>query len=77
MLDFTTILCTSVREYTKHWQLMLFEVRKNSIVQYVRSCNRGFGGVELSECYFAVRINERLLVDTSNTFEITHVKCIL
>ena len=60
---------------------MLLKVRQQFVIQYVIqyvSCgNRRFGVVELSKGHFTVSINEGLLIDTPNTFEVTDVERVL
>ncbi len=47
------------------------------VIQHISSRDGCFCRVELSEGDFAVGINERLLIDASNTFKVANIKRVL
>ena len=56
---------------------MLFEVRQHLVIESVSSGYRRFGGIQFGEGHLAVSIDEGLLIDTTNTFQVSHIKRIL
>lgn len=52
---------------------MSLEEWQNLIIQHICFSDWYFCRVELSEGNFAVGINERLLIDASNTFKIANI----
>lgn len=56
---------------------MLLKVWQYLIVKHVGCSDGRFCCVELGKSHLAVGINEDLLVDTANTFEIAHMKRVL
>ncbi len=56
---------------------MSLKERKNLVIQDICCGDWCFCRVELSEGDFAVGINERLLIYTSNTFQITNIERVL
>ncbi len=77
LFNSTAVFSASVSQDSEHWQLMSLEERKNLAIQDICCGDWCFCRVELSEGDFAVCINERLLIDTSNTFQIANIERVL
>lgn len=77
LLYFTAVLCTPVGQYSQHWQPLSLIERQNAIIKQVGSSDRCFTCIQLTVCHFRVRIHERLLIDTADTFQIANVESVL
>ncbi len=77
LINTTTVFSASVSQDSQHWQLMILEERQNLVTQHICCRDWCFCRVELCERYFAVGINERLLIDTPNTFKVANIECVL
>jgi len=60
-----------------HWQLLLLEEGQHLVIQKICSGDGRFSRVQHTECHVAVGINEGLLVDTDNAFQIAHEEGVL
>lgn len=56
---------------------MKIEERHNPVVKQIGCRNRCFGRVELANGNLGIGVDERLLVDSANAFQATHVERIL
>ena len=76
-INTSAIPSASVSKNTQHRQLLLLKVWQYFIVKHVGCCDGCFRCVELGKCHLAVGINKGLLVDTANSFKVTHIKRVL
>ncbi len=77
LLYFTAVLRTPVGQYSQHWQPLSLIERQDAIIKQVGSSDRCFTCIQLTVRHFRVRIDERLLIDTADTFQITNVESVL
>ena len=77
MLGLTAILRSSIGEDSQQRDAFFLEERKNLVIKHIRSGNRCFFGIKLSDTVLGIGINEGLLVDMSHTFNITYVVGVL
>lgn len=77
LFQLTAVLCSSVGQYSQHWQVMRFVKWQHTIIQQVSSRDRCFGYIQFTVCDLRVGVNERLLINASDSFQITHVERIL
>lgn len=77
VVHFAAIFCTSVCQYSQHRQALRLIKWQYTIIQQISCCNRRFGDVKLSVSHLRVRINERLLIDTPDAFQVAHVERVL
>lgn len=47
-LYFATVFCTSVGQYSQHWQALRFEKWQHAIIEQVSRSNRRFKGIQLA-----------------------------
>lgn len=66
-----------VCQYPQHRQALRLIKRQYTIIQQISRCNRRFGDIELAVSHLRVRINERLLIDSPNAFQVAHVERVL
>ena len=77
LLYFSIVLCASVGQYSQHRQSLRRVERRYTVIQQICRRNRRFGDIQLAVSDLRVRVNERLLIDTSDTFQISHVERVL
>ncbi len=56
---------------------MSLEERKDFVIEHICCGDWCFGRVKFSESHFAIGINERLLIDSSNALKVTNIKRVL
>lgn len=77
LLHFAAVLRAPVGQYSQHWQALRHVKWQHAIIQQVSRCNRRFSDIQLAVRNLRVRINERLLINTSDTFQVAHVERVL
>ena len=68
LINMDTVLSTSVRQNSQHWQLMIRDERRNLVIQHIYGGDWCFCRVELCESYLSAGINECLLINMSKNF---------
>src|SRR5688572_2234975 len=77
VLRFSLIFCTTIGKYSQKWYLLFFKERQYPVIKNIGGCNSVLALIEFGKCHPAVGINESLLINTANSFDITHIVCIL
>ncbi len=73
----TTIFSSSIGKHTHQFQVMLLEKRHNSVIEHIGSDKRIFPVIQLGKSDFGVSINDSLLINMSDTFDVPHIISIL
>jgi hypothetical protein len=58
-------------------EILFLKPGKHSVVEQIGRSDRVFAIVEFDQCYFAVRIDKGLLVNSSNTFDVSYIVSVL
>lgn len=72
-----TIFGAPIGEDTEHRKLVFLVERQHPIIEHISRCDRCFSRVELRMSDLAIHTYKRLLVDTTNAFECSHIISIL
>ena len=73
VLAVTAVLAASVGQYPKQWHAVLFVPRQHPVIEHIRSSNGVFAVIEFDHDGLAIAVNERLLVNAANAFDIANV----
>src|SRR6185369_401459 len=71
------VLATPIGEYSNERNALVREKRQHAIIEEVRRRNRRLFGVQLGKRDFAVRVDERLLVDAADALEGADIEGVL
>lgn len=69
-LSCTAVLSSTVGENSKKSHALFIEPRNYLVIEHICSRERRLLGIELRHCDLAVGINECLLIDSANSFDI-------
>ena len=66
-----------VRHDAQHGKIVFLVERQHPVVEQIRSCDRGLGGVEFGVGHLAVRIDIGLLINPPDALERAHIERVL
>ena len=73
----SAVFGASISQHPKHRQVMRFKEWQHAIIEKVCCCDRRLRFVEFAVSDFAVGINKRLLINSTNPLQSTNVEGIL
>lgn len=73
VLSVTAVFAAPVGQYSEQWHTVLFVSGEYPVIEHIRSSDGVFAVIELDHDGLAIAVNERLLVDATNPFDVAHV----
>lgn len=77
VLAIAALLAASVGQYPKQWHAVVFVPGQHPVVEHFCSSNGVFAVIELDHDGLAIAVNERLLVNAANAFDVSNVVGVL
>jgi len=66
-----------IRQYPQQWDDFLIEKRDNPVIEEIGGIDRMLAGIQLRHGHGGIRVDEGLLVDASDPFDVAHVVGVL
>lgn len=73
MLAVAAVLAAPVGQYPEQWNTVFFVPRQHPVIEHVSGSDGVFTVVELDHDCLAIAVNEGLLVNAANAFDVAHV----